>query len=142
MGGCNLSERKREEKKEESGIVVVGKVLAPQLGSDQKHLVEQEIDQRKFAVLNELCQAAMGHFAYRAQVGGVRYFDRMIEWELNSSPSVGGLGRRQAIQMVNAAAGGGKSSLDVAEKPSWISRNVSKRDWKEKATKEGKVVVE
>ena len=74
----------------------------------------------------------MGHFQYRAEVDKVRYYDKMIDWELNSSPSVGGLGRRQLIQMVNAAAGGGKSSLDVAERPNFLSRNLTNRNWKEK----------
>jgi len=83
----------------------------------------------------------MGHFAYRAEVDKIRYFDHMIKWELNSSPSVNGLGRRQSIQMVNAAAGGGKNALDVAERPNWLNRNISDRNWKEKAAKEGKVVV-
>ena len=124
------------------GVVTVAKALAPQMGSDQSHLVEQEIDQRKFAVLNELTQAALGHFSYRAEVDKVRYFQKMIDWDLNSSPSIGGLGRRQVIQTVAAAAGVGKGALDVAERPGWVGRHFTERSWKEKAMKEGKLVSE
>jgi len=138
-----MSERpRRKEETPEDPVVTVAKALAPQMGSDPKHLSKQEIDQRKFAVLNEPCQAAMGHFSYRAKVDQIRYFQEMLEWELSTTPSIGGLGRRQVIQTVAAAAGVGKGVLDVAEKPNILARNITQRDWKEKAAKEGKVTVE
>ena len=138
-----MSERpRRKEETPEDPVVTVAKALAPQMGSDPKHLSKQEIDQRKFAVLNEPCQAAMGHFSYRAKVDKIRYFEEMLEWELSTTPSIGGLGRRQVIQTVAAAAGVGKGVLDVAEKPNILARNLTQRDWKEKAAKEGKVTVE
>jgi len=138
-----MSERRgRQEKPPEDPVVTVAKALAPQMGSDPKHLAKQEIDQRKFAVLNEPCQAAMGHFYYRAEVDKIRYFNYMLQWELNTSPSIGGLGRRQIIQETAAAAGVGKGVLDVAERPNLLARNISQRNWKEKATREGKVVAE
>ena len=138
-----MSERPRkEDAKPEDPVVTVAKALAPQMGSDPKHLSKQEIDQRKFAVLNELTQAAMGHFYYRANVDKIRYYQHMLGWELNTTPSVGGLARRQVIQTVAAAAGVGKGVFEVAEKPNVLARNITRRDWKEKATQEGKVVVE
>jgi len=138
-----MSERRgRREEQKEDAVVTVAKALAPQLGSDPKHLSRQEIDQRKFAVLNEPCQAALGHFYYRAKVDKVRYFDYMLEWELTTTPSIGGLGRRQVIQETAAAAGVGKGVLEVAQKPNVLARNLTKRDWREKATREGKAVQE
>ena len=134
-----MSERRRKEQNgEESGITVVAKQLGPQLASDQEHLIEQMIDQRKLAVLNETTQAALGYFDWRGRK--ISFWKRVVNWELNSSPSVGGLGRRQIIQAMEAASGA--KSLEVAEKPNIISRNLTKRDWKEKATKDGKVIVE
>ena len=48
-----MSERRgRQEQKKEDPVITVAKALAPQMGSDPKHLGRQEIDQRKFAVLN------------------------------------------------------------------------------------------
>lgn len=139
-----MSEREPRRKKDipEDPVVTVAKALAPQMGSDPTHLSKQKIDQRKFAVLNELTQAAMGHFAYRAEVDDIRYYRVMLDWELNSTPSLQGLSRRQVIQTIAAAAGVGKGVLEVAEKPGWIGRHVTDRSWKEKAVKEGKVVAE
>ena len=137
-----MSERpRREEKKVEDGVTTVAKALAPQMGSDPKHLSIQEIDQRKFAVFNELSQAAMVHFYYRANVDKVRYYAYILGWELNTTPSISGLGRRQVIQTIAAAAGVGKGVLDVAEKPNILARNITNRNWKEKALADGKAVV-
>ena len=136
-----MSEKNNSKKiDKDSGVVVVARALAGQLGSDQAHLIEQQIDQRKFAILHPLCRAAMGHFNYRAGVDQIRYYGWVIDWELNSSPSENGVGRRQAIQMVNAAAGGGKGSMEVADRPNILQRNLTQRNWKERAVKEGKVI--
>lgn len=145
--------RTRREEAKEDGLVTVAKTLPPQLGSDPKHLSEQEIDQRKFAVLSEPVQAALAYFdwrgggqKYKNSKGenktrrGIRFWRNLVDWELNTSPSIGGLRARQIIQTVAAAAGVGKGVLEVAEKPGWIGRHVTDRGWKEKATKEGKVV--
>lgn len=142
--GLEMSEDRprREQRQPEDPIVTVAKALAPQMGSDPKHLGKQEIDQRKFAVLSEPTQAAMGHFAYRAEVDGIRYFKQMLNWELNTTPSIGGLARRQVIQTIAAAAGVGKGVFEVAERPNILARNITQRNWREKATKDGKTVVE
>lgn len=123
-----------------SAGTVVAQELVPQMGSDNVHLVKQIIDQRKFAVLSEPTQAALGYFQYRAVVDKVRFWEHVVEWELNTTPSVGGLGRRQVIQTIQAASGG--RPVEVAEKPNVLSRNITNRNWKEKAAKEGKMVVE
>jgi len=137
-----MERRGREKEKFEDAVVTVAKALAPQMGSDPKFLSKQEIDQRKFAVLNEPCQAALGHFYYRSEVDKVRYFTYMLAWELNTTPSIGGLGRRQVIQSIAAAAGVGKGVFEVAQKPNVLARNITRRDWRDKATQEGKVVQE
>jgi hypothetical protein len=151
-----MSERRgRQEKQPEDAVVTVAKALAPQMGSDPKHLSRQEIDQRKFAVLNEYTQAALAYFNWRGggqkyitrkgkikERRGIRFWRNLVDWELNTSPSLGGLGRRQIIQETAAAAGVGKGVLEVAQKPNVLARNITRRDWREKAAQEGKVVQE
>ena len=132
--------RRSEVQQPPSAGTVVAQQLVPQMGSDNIHLVKQRIDQRKFAVLSEATQAALGYFQYRAQVDHVRFWDHVCEWELNTTPSVGGLGRRQVIQTIQAASGG--RPVEVADRPNILARNISNRAWKEKAAKEGKMVVE
>lgn len=132
--------RRREVQQPPSAGTVVAQQLVPQMGSDNIHLVKQVIDQRKFAVLSEATQAALGYFQYRAVVDHMRFWDHVVEWELNTTPSIGGLGRRQVIQTIQAASGG--RPVEVAEKPNILARNITNRQWKEKAAREGKMVVE
>lgn len=149
-----MTERLESKKKApEDAVVTVAKTLAPQLGSDPKHLSKGEIDQRKFAVLNEPTQAALAYFNWRGggqkyknskgenkRRRGIRFWRNLVDWELNTSVSIGGLGRRQTIQETAAAAGVGKGVMEVAERPNILARNITKRNWKEEAAKEGKVV--
>ena len=52
---------------------------------------------------------------------------------------IGGLGRRHALQaMVNSS--GSQVQLDKAKQPNVIARNITNRDWREKAQAEGKIV--
>jgi len=153
MAEERLVRRGRGEEKQEDATVTVAKALAPQLGSDPKHLGRAEIDQRKFAVLNPYSSMALNYFNWRGggqkfkdSQGkervrrGVRFYRSLVDWELNASPSEGGLGRRQAIKMVAAAAGVGKGVIEVAERPNVAARNLWRRDWKKQATEEGKVI--
>jgi len=119
---------------------VVAQTLIPQLGSDNLHLTKQIIDMRKYAVLSEPTQAALGYFDYRADVDKIRFWKHVVDWELNSTPSIGGLNRRQNIQAIGAATGA--RPVEVAEKPNVLARNITNRQWKEKAAREGKMVVE
>jgi len=135
------AQRKREVVTQPpSAGTVVAQELVPQMGSDNIHLLKQKIDQRKFAVLSEPTQAALGYFKYRAVVDKVRFWDHVCEWELNTTPSIGGLGRRQVIQTIQAASGG--RPVEVAEKPGILARNITNRSWKEKAARKGEMVVE
>lgn len=138
--GLSQEKRRREVAQPPSAGTVVAQQLVPQMGSDNIHLVKQIIDQRKFAVLSEPTQAALGYFNYRAEVDKNRFWGHVVDWELNTTPSVGGLGRRQVIHTIQAASGG--RPVEVAEKPSILSRNITNRNWKEKAAREGKMVVE
>ena len=138
----NLSQekRRREVAQPPSAGTVVAQALVPQMGSDNIHLVKQVIDQRKFAVLSEPTQAALGYFEYRAKVDKIRFWDHVVSWELNTTPSIGGLGRRQVIQTIQAASGG--RPVEVADKPNVLARNITNRNWKENAAREGKMIVE
>lgn len=114
--------------------------LAMQLGSSKKHLGQGEIDERKFANLSELEQIALGHFMYRGEIDNIRYFKYFVDWQLPSSVSIGGLGRRQTIQTIGATKG--QAIPDFVRKPNWLARRTYKRDWEKEAEEKGQVVVE
>lgn len=125
----------------ETGTEVISKVLVPQMGSDHTYLSQGKIDRRVFAVLNEYEQVSLAHFAYRGEVDDIRYFAFLVDWILTSSPSLGGLGRRQTIELTAAASGGAKP-LEIVRKPNIVSRKLFKRDWRQKAEERGAVIVE
>ena len=131
----------RDQKKtEDTGVSIIAKNLAPQIGSKQVALAEGEIDERKFAQLNECTQPALGYFAYRGEIDKIRFWDYIVNWELVSSQALNGLGKRQVLQAIQAAAG--TKSLEYAERPNLLARNLWKRDWKKDAMEKGQVPVE
>lgn len=121
-----------------TGDSVVASTVIPQLASDQRVLQKGGSDWRKLGVINEQEQVAFGHFWYRYKVGKVRYWGFQVKWNMISSISVGGLGRRQLISA--QAATMGQPAEEVAERPGWVGRNLTNRSWKDKAQAEGKVV--
>ena len=138
-----MSQRRKDgEEPKEDGVSIVAKGLAPQIASDNKFLINQESDHRVTAVLDPMGQAAMGYFDYRGKIDRVRFWSHIVDWELASTPSINGLGRRQIIQETAAAAGVGKGAIDIAEKPGWIARHITQRNWKEDAMRRGEVVEE
>lgn len=117
--------------------------LIMQMGSDLNHLGTGGIDQRKFANINELQQMGLAHFNYRGRVDGIRYWHELTEWVLNSSVSVGGLGRRQTIEITAAASGSAPGQF--ASKPNILVRGLDRlrgRSWRDEAEAKGQIPVD
>ncbi len=124
----------------EEGSVIVAKELAGQLGTSPEIKSSMRIDERKMAVLDDGTLAALSHFSYRNVYDGVRYWGHITEWWLTGSQGIGGLGRRHILQAIGSSSG--VQSVEKAEKPNALARNVWDRNWKQKAEAEGKVVEE
>lgn len=125
----------------EEGSVIVARELAGNLSTSPEMRAEMRIDELKFSVINNpATSAALSHFSYRYAYDGVRYWGHIVEWWLRGSQGVGGLARRHALQAI--ANSSGTQAIEKAEKPNPIARNLWNRDWKEKATKQGKTVEE
>lgn len=127
-------------KTKEEGNVIVAKALAEQLGTAPEIKAQMQIDERKMAVLEPGTLSALSHFSFRHVYDGIRYWGHITEWELIGSQGIGGLARRHILQAL--ANTSGIQSVDKAQKPNAIARNLWDRDWKQKAESEGKVVEE
>ena len=125
---------------QETGSVIVAKALASQLGSDPRHLGQQLIDERKVAVLNELTATALGYFSYRGTVDHQRFWNHVVGWELVVSQAIDGRGRRDILTAL--ANTSGIQTSEIARQPNVLARNITKRDWKQKAEASGKTVIE
>jgi hypothetical protein len=121
----------------EEGSVIVAKALAEQLGTAPHIKSEMRIDERKMGVLKEAEVIALSHFSYRYAYDGIRYWGHLVEWQLTGSQGVGGLGRRHILQAL--ANTSGIQTVEKAEKPNVVARNLWNRTWKERATQQGKV---
>lgn len=122
----------------EEGSVIVAKRLAEQLGTSPELKAQMRIDERKMGVLQDGTLAALSHFSYRFVYDGVRYWGHITEWWLTGSQGIGGLGRRHILQAL--ANTSGVESVDKAKKPNVVARHLWRRNWKEQAEREGKVV--
>jgi len=147
-----------EEQGFTTGQEVVASNLSPQLGSDAKDLAKGGVDMRRLSVLSEPLQAALAYFSWRGggqeytitkQNGngngeeekvkkvrkGVRFWSHISDFYINTSPSLEGRGRRQLIEMQRATTPGVPQPRSEEERPGWIGRNITQRDWKEKQEK-------
>lgn len=124
----------------ETGGVIVAKALAGQLGSAPIFLVDMQIDERKLAVLDELVVTALAHFDFRAQIDHIRYWAWICDGERVGSQGVNGIGRRHILQAIANASG--SQTVEKAEKPNVIARNLWNRGWKQKAEDQGKITEE
>jgi len=109
-----------------SGQTIVAQALAPQLGSDIVVLREGKVDMRRFSIISEKEARAISYFFIRGYVHKVRFWRHYVENFLNLAVSVGGVGRKQLIEMQRAtqSLGGGR---EEEEQLSWIERHITKR---------------
>lgn len=121
------------------GSSVVASALAGQLGSSPKFLTKREHDMRILSVIKD---EEIPMFVY-ARIRGKKspawniFYDEV----LHLKRSVGGRGLRDIIRMEMVSHGGAtelQSEID-AVRPGWLGRNITNRNWQEKAELEGKV---
>lgn len=113
--------------------------LIMQMASSQFVLGQGRIDERKLTHISELGQVALSHFAYRGKVDKIRFWGFMYEELLALAVSIGGMRANQIIKLVSAYTG--SPQPEFAQKPNWLTRNTTQRDWKEKAESEGKTII-
>jgi len=136
-----------EEAFETAGMKVA-ESLSPQLGTDATTLMLGQFDMRRLAIINEQLQAALAYFSWRGggqyidskgntkTRKGIRFWAHIVNQYLNLSPSIGGVGRRQLIEMQRASAGAPPPMMPPEERPGWIGRHITDRRYKEKWDKE------
>ena len=110
-----------------SGQTIVAQALAPQLGSDIVTLQKGKVDMRRFSILGEKEMRAIAYFLIRGYEHNVKFWRLYVENFLNLAVSVGGVGRKQLIEMQKATQSLGGIGGEEEEKLSWIERHITKR---------------
>lgn len=106
----------------------VASYLAPELGSDPLMKAQGRYDMRRMGVSSKSLNKAKVWFTWRATEvgGGNRFWNHVVNEDDNRSPSVEGLGRRQAIQMQGATIGG-HVQIDEPIRPNILARHLWNR---------------
>lgn len=113
--------------------------LIMQMASSGVILGKGKIDERKLTHISDLGQVALSHFAYRGYVDKIRFWAFIYEELLALAVSIGGERANQIIKLTSAYSG--SPQPEFAQKPNWLLRNTTQRNWKEKAEQEGKTII-
>lgn len=111
--------------------------LASQLGSSFSFLDEGEIDMRILGVLMDPENIPKGlrslvYFLTYAQLFKDEAALALAKNYLHLTVAIRGRGRRDIIRMESVARGGAVDVESEIQRPSWLERNVTNRNWEEK----------
>ena len=112
------------------GPEVVATTLAPQLGSDTEYLSRGGFDMRKLSIINERDVPLLIYAKIRGKKSAS--WKSIYEEFLALQVSIGGRGRRDIIRMEGVSKGGLPDTYAEDNKPGWLSRNITDRDWKKR----------
>lgn len=114
--------------------------LMIQLGSDQSDLMHGAVDMRRMTVLEDERDVVFHSIIPQIpnEEGGL-FWQNLDVLMRNLKVAKSGRARTDVKQAIGGRTGT-SVGVEVAEKPGWIARNVTQRDWKDKAEREGKVV--
>jgi len=113
------------------GPEVVATTLAPQLGSSSKHLAQGMCDMRLFSVIEAQDVPFLIYARIRSKKN--KTWGVIYEEYLHLPVSVAGRGRKDVIRMEGVSKGGLPEYPAEIERPSWVQRNITQRDWRQRA---------
>jgi hypothetical protein len=131
--------RRKEENKSE---LTAESHLAPQLGSDTAELVKGKYDMRRLSKLDPLDKIWIAYFLQVPVEDGGEYAREFCENYMNLAVSDDGWRVNKMIQMVAGAQGSPTQVGELVKKPGIIGRNITNRNWKQKAEEQGQQIVE
>ena len=106
-------------------------VLAPQLGTEPEILSDSLFDMSILSVIDPKHIRPLLYFQLLADNGDVNAAS-IVRSFLKFRVSSGGRGRRDIIRMEGVRHGGGTNVESEIEKPGWIERNITERNWEQK----------
>ena len=112
---------------------VVADELAHQLGSDPSSLEAGMTDMRRLT--NILPEAVVPLIYCSIRGTKNRAFRKVFNQYVNLVVGIDGRGRRDIIRMEMASKGGATSVDSEINKPGWVERNITKRNWEEEEKK-------
>lgn len=127
-------------KKQESTQEPIETIVGPQLATDPALLAQGLSDARRISKISGIEAIAYSWFLVQPDYQGGEWSRNFVANMLNLRMSEDGWRANQIIRLV--AGSKGVPSIDVIRKPGVFARNITHRDWKQKADAEGKEIVE
>jgi len=124
------------EKTEETLENVVG----PQLATDPERAIQGKWDIRKLTRFNKIEILVKSASVLIPPSRGGRAADRFWEEFSYNNTSEDGWNVHNMIRMI--AGSKGASYVDYVKKPGWAARNLTDRQWRERAEREGQEIIE
>lgn len=118
--------------------------LLPQAFTSGKIIDDPEgggIDEWKLSKISGRVLLSLIYFRHRGKYDGVRVYGDLSDLMLRGSKSIDGLGLKMMENIAIGLAGGG-GNRNLMKKPGWVGRNVTQRDWRDKAKSRNARVVE
>jgi len=135
-----MSEEKKVLKKTETDEIPVEVYVGQELGSTGSIKVLAENDSRQNTLLTEPEALALAYFSQVPDNRGGEYARVFIEEYRRHKMSVGGWRANQLIRLVSGSKG--VATDKIVKRPGILGRNITNRDWKDKAEREGATIVE
>ncbi len=127
-------------KKQETTQEPIETIVGPQLASAKDFTADGRNDERKLSNISPVEAIAYSWFLAIPDHEGGEWARDFVNNMLTLRDSVEGWRSNQLIRLV--AGSKGVPSTDYVKKPGIIARNLTKRDWEQKAKVEGKEIVE
>jgi len=109
--------------------------LGSEFGSDLEYATKGKTDIRRFTKINEAEALGIAYFLEVPDHKGGIYAKRFIDNYMNLKVSVDGWRVNTITKLIGASKG--VSTSETYNPPGWLGRNVTQRNYKEKARKEG-----
>jgi len=114
---------------------IIASTLGPQLGSEPEFLDRNKFDMRIITIISAADREFFVYAKLRARKS--RAWRIIYDELLHLNVSVGGMGRRQIIQMEEVSHGGaGRTETEIREPGSWWGKHVANRGWELKQRRE------
>lgn len=135
-----MSKEKERGEMKTAEDVPVEIFVGRELGTIGPILAKDESDSRQYTMLNDAEILALAYFEQVPVLEGGNYARDFCESFRRHKMSLSGWRANALVRLVGSSQG--VPSTPIARRPGIIGRNVTQRDWKEKAEREGATILE
>lgn len=118
--------------------------IVPQAFTSQTMLErgKGEIDEWKMSKISSRALISLIYFRHRGEHDHVRFYEEFADHFLRGSHSIDGFGLKMLENIAIGLGGGGGGRRKLKQRPGWVGRHITQRDWKQKARDDSAQIIE